>query len=612
MLRPRRFRRQVRERLERHAEVTGRLVGRVTRQGRRAGELVVDERALVIVATLEVHRKLGRTVLGRIARRLLLVHADHPVQTGSSRHADPFVKHVPVERVQEAIAPGERPVERFGDAGIVDQHALRSELLEQLLDGLRALAERGGDGGDGELVPDDARHLDGGTHGRGEGQKAPLDQLAQTDRRATRRLGQRSRDAPAALAPDERPARDQIVHGIDHEQGMPVRAIVEMGREPPHLVARCDAEAGIDVGLGVSRGQRCEGDLLALPASLEVLLHAAERVIVDDQVGRPEGPDDQQPGGFTLARDVRDQVDGRGIAPVEILEHEHQRPRTREDLERFGHLPEHPSRPRDHRLAGDLPGGPLRLERRELRDPGGRMPPQDATDLAGPVVPSHLPDRIEERQIGLAPAVLLETLSPCDPRVRVVFDVGEEALDERRLSDSALARHEDDAADATGGLPECGTQQRQLVRPADHRARRARRLLEGVVARHEAIALASDCFDVARRVRVVAEGLAQCPHGDLEHASRDVGPGPQRPDELVPADDLAWAYRQIAEHGERTRLQGDGLVALPELGAVRVQAERSKGHHARGHGKRRPGRCEHARTPSRSQPRRRGSRKCSP
>ena len=94
--------------------------------------------------------------------------------------------------------------------------------------------------------------------------------------------------------------------------------------------------------------------------------------------------------------------------------------------------------------------------------------------------------------------------------------------------------------------------------------------------RDEAVAAPVQRLDVRRRLRVVAERLAQ--HAD-RLGQRRVGDErvlPDRVDQLLPVDDLAGALQQQLEHAEHARRQRDLRAVAAQQPAVRIEGERAE------------------------------------
>ena len=148
---------------------------------------------------------------------------------------------------------------------------------------------------------------------------------------------------------------------------------------------------------------------------LQLLLGHPQRMPGRRHVGRPIGREDHQAGWLWAAREHREQVDRRRVAPVQILEDEHERRLCGHHVERFYELAQH-SLPR--RAVGTALHG-LEFcvgdERRELHEPRRRMLLENAHDLVPAWLATQAAERLEHRQIGLARAVLLHALTMPDP-----------------------------------------------------------------------------------------------------------------------------------------------------------------------------------------------------
>ena len=106
----------MREAVERGGEVGDGLVRGVAVERRGRRELVVGERAPLVVAAREVHRELARALAGARAEAGLLAQPDRAMQADAPRLGDALVEHVPVQRVPEAVAAADRSVGPFRDA----------------------------------------------------------------------------------------------------------------------------------------------------------------------------------------------------------------------------------------------------------------------------------------------------------------------------------------------------------------------------------------------------------------------------------------------------------------------------------------------------------------
>ncbi len=231
--------------------------------------------------------------------------------------------------------------------------------------------------------------------------------------------------------------------------GLPPARSREQQGQPRRRVADALGEPLRDRGLV----ERTERQRVAQPAQRQLVHERVERPFA-----RAPGGHHEQPRGLGAARERDERLERRGVAPVHVLEHEHERLGLGELLEQLEHLAQHPVA---RRAAGALV---QQLERARVDEPGHldrprRRAPREQLDQLAAARPASQPaERIQERQVGLALAVALEALAARDQPA----GLGEERLDERGLADAGLAGHQDDAP-APGRRPgERGVQPREL------------------------------------------------------------------------------------------------------------------------------------------------------
>jgi hypothetical protein len=84
-----------------------------------------------------------------------------------------------------------------------------------------------------------------------------------------------------------------------------------------------------------------------------------------------------------------------------------------------------------------------------------------------------------------------------------------------------------------------------------------------IVAQEKPIALPADCFEIPRRGRRIAQGLANLVHTHPQHGIGDVRARPHVLPQLGFGHQAAGMRHQIAQHRQGLRPQGDGLCSLP-------------------------------------------------
>jgi len=219
----------------------------------------------------------------------------------------------------------------------------------------------------------------------------------------------------------------------------PVREWGERGRD---LLSEARTECCPHVVLV----EELERQLGPVAVQLQIELERAQRVLVQDHLGRTVGRQQQQAGRLTPPRQRRDQIERRRVAPVQILEDQDQRRVGGERTQGFDHLAQHAPR-RGTEALGEQPGALGLLDQgRHLQQPGRRA----ARELGDPALatgaPAETVDRLEQRQIGLARAVLRWALTARDPHLARGADLAQEDVDQRGLADARLAGDEEHLA----------------------------------------------------------------------------------------------------------------------------------------------------------------------
>ena len=354
------------------------------------------------------------------------------------------VERALVEGVPERVAGRERAVRPLAVAQVAEPALRVAEALADRLDPVGRDAESRGHGRRVERRPGDARHLE---HvpllGRHEPQ-LPHDQLPEVVGHVLLDGRPGGRQSPAGPVLGQPAPGEEIVHQHDHEQGIAVRVGVDDGGDvtvhsstPLKRRSRYAATSFLaqvlerDLGAPAPRAQRGQ--------------HLLDGMIEHRRQGRPVRPQQHRLRALRPLREHRDDVDRALIAPVQILQDEHQRVIDRDRLHQAGELAQHPLR----RRVGVPAPQPLAvhgpLQRRHLRQPargdraqGGQRP------VAGRPVAQPL-QGLQHRHVGLSLAVLLDALPVSDQ------DGGgggshraDEGLDERALADPRFALDEDD------------------------------------------------------------------------------------------------------------------------------------------------------------------------
>jgi hypothetical protein len=145
--------------------------------------------------------------------------------------------------------------------------------------------------------------------------------------------------APAAVELADRPRLHEVVEDVDHEERVAPAALEDVIRR---VLGERATETSRRVHLHVVSRQELEVEMFAETPSLELANGLAQSRGAHDRVGRTIGADDQKPRGFGTLGD-RDQQLHRGhVAPMEVLQHQHQGRPSCQALERVVELTYHP------------------------------------------------------------------------------------------------------------------------------------------------------------------------------------------------------------------------------------------------------------------------------
>ena len=289
--------------------------------------------------------------------------------------------------------------------------------------------------------------------------------------------------------------------------------------------------------------QKRQGDVLTLPPHPQLLDEGPQRMSRHDDVDGAIASDHEQARRLLPPPEHRQQIEGRMVAPVEVLEHQQNGRRGRQRLQGLGHLAQHP-------LVGDPErrgGRRLAVDPRQLRQPCRSVAPENTDDPLGPGFAQQSPERFEDRQIRLRRAVVFEARTARDRQLRLERGARQQCVDHRRLADTGLTGKEHELALAADGAREPVRKLREHSVAPDRRAAWINRCrsLTGT-GPDESVAPARHVLDEGRRRRIVAERAANLQDGDLENAVADVGLRPPRSQQLLFEDYLPAVFHQPA------------------------------------------------------------------
>ncbi|MEW6268572.1 MAG: hypothetical protein AB1689_04655, partial [Thermodesulfobacteriota bacterium] len=241
--------------------------------------------------------------------------------------------------MREAVARQRRAVGQRAHRRRREQRALPRELVARPLDRRGRHLERVGDHRRGEVAADEARRLEHELPVRVEPLHLLLDEPADRRGHDARDVAERTREPPAIAVVDDGRRREQLVDEAHQEERVAVAAAVDDGRELRR--ERVPREARVEVRRDVARGEVPERDLLARRAGAQLAHHAPQRVLARRGVDRTVAAEHQQPRRVGAAREHRDEIERRVVAPVQVLEHQHEDLLRAHHEQHVGHLAQH-------------------------------------------------------------------------------------------------------------------------------------------------------------------------------------------------------------------------------------------------------------------------------
>ena len=350
--------------------------------------------------------------------------------------------------VNEPVAGPERAVGILGVRSLEQLGTLHQPVAAPLDDGRVGAHDRRHHRGR-ELLARDARSL----------QDAPvvvahlldllLDHLAQAIRRGRLDvLGRRAR-APPVRTPDERALHHPLLRDLDDEERVPVRPPMD-GMDERRRQRRAGEADREKIRHRVLAEER-ERNLVEESACAELDHRAAERVAADDDVDGPVRRQDEEARRLGAAREERDQVDRGAVAPLQVLEDEHQGAFGAERRDGFRHLAQHALGSRAEELATQRPAVVVRRRPRQLGEPERCALPEPA-DHPVALVAAEPTQGLQHGLVGLAGTVVLDALSDPDEGRAVAGELRREGARNGGLADARLAGDEDDLSRPAAGF----------------------------------------------------------------------------------------------------------------------------------------------------------------
>ena len=543
--------------------------------------LAIPDRPLQVPAVLEVHGELAGDLPGARAIRALEPLTGAQMQAHSARDGDARIQHLLVERVNERIAPGHRPVRPLDVSRRAQELTPPRQRLAAALRLLGVEAVRRGDRR-GELHAGDAGHGQDRLLVRRQPLDVPLHHVRERARRVGGHVLHRHGKAPHPADLAHAPLGDEVVDRGHDEQRIAVGVAMEhdgqIRREP---VLR---KAMREVLAHRRHAQVLQRHLRALPVHLELLLHGMQRMGDGGQLGGTVRAHHEQARGLAPAGQARQEIDGGRVAPVQVFEHDGERLVEAERLEGLHQLAEHAVARRPQCPALDGLEIAVRQERRQLREPGRRVLLEGLDELLAPGRPAQSAERLEHGQVRLAGAVLLDALPSADSQPLAVADLREERLHQCCLPDARLPCHEHQLPLPAARLGQMRMQPGELALPS-HQRRRGRRHARGALTgglgteerggprrrggrrranrADEPESAPMDRLDVARSIRGVLQRLAQIADAARQGGVADDGVPPHGGEQVVLGHQAEGTLDEEPENGERLRRQVKTPLSAP-------------------------------------------------
>ena len=146
--------------------------------------------------------------------------------------------------------------------------------------------------------------------------------------------------APVAVVQGDEAFREEVLDEVDHEQGIAFAAPVNQPREPFRWLMRGEPDPQVLRNCVFS--QVIEWELSRESMRLQFPLDGLQWMVTQHHVDRSIRPNHDQPRRVPAPCQISDEVHGRVVAPVQILEHQDQGPFRRHRLEGVGNLAQHP------------------------------------------------------------------------------------------------------------------------------------------------------------------------------------------------------------------------------------------------------------------------------
>jgi hypothetical protein len=285
--------------------------------------------------------------------------------------------------------------------------------------------------------------------------------------------------------------------------------------------------------------------------------------------------DDEQRGGAQIGGHGVEEIEGRSVAPMQVLEYQHEQRSCRPcGAHRVEQLTQHAITRGTDRAGPELIGGIGRDEAGQLQHPAGSQLRESLDERLSVRCGARLAHRAEHRHIGLASAPQLDALADADGHIG--RERGEELLYHRRLANAGRPGKEHHLAITAHRSRESFVQLCQLALAASEmwRLPAGWRLDAGCLTSqgaNEPVAPSVGSADERLTAAIVANRSTSRLDAGGEGRLADETVTPDVVEELLLGDDPIPVLDKVGEHVEDLWLDRNGHTRPAELVAGEVQ-----------------------------------------
>ncbi len=375
---------------------------------------------------------------------------DASMHLHSRRRTLTLVEDVPIQRMTEGIASIERAVRQIDDRNVLQPVLALREIVALLCDRSQVLSQHRSKRGGTKLHAAETCCLQQALRFRSKPRDVLLDRAREIFRYGPCR---RVRSG------------DKVVDDICKEQRQTTSVIVQ-------LVDKGFLDPGIGQAMLQILGdfdlrERVEHDFFAKTMQPQFLPQILERMRLRDDLHQPVRAEPHDSRRRSAPREMVEQPQCRGVAPVQVLGQQKQRMLCREASHQLRDLTNLALLVRAGQLAIQRRTVCFRHQPRQLHEPRRCESSHEIRNLR--LAAAQRTQRFEYWQIRLTRAVLFDTLTADDDHARQLAD---ELLDERRLADSGIACDPEHGAIASHDVAPRSVQLRKRCRASDHRGTR--------------------------------------------------------------------------------------------------------------------------------------------